>query len=103
MIDTTAQEKNITYPTDAKLLIKVIERCNRIASVEKVEQRQSYKNTMKTLLLKQRFAHHPKRKKEAAAALRKLRTIAGRLVRELERKLSKEAKLQYVEDLKKLR
>lgn len=28
LIDTTAQEKNITYPTDAKLLLKVIERCN---------------------------------------------------------------------------
>ncbi|WP_430973813.1 hypothetical protein [Sunxiuqinia rutila] len=40
---------------------------------------------MKKLLLKQRFAHHPKRKKEAAAALRKLRYIAGRLGRELKR------------------
>jgi len=39
-------------------------------------------------MLKQRFAHHPKRRKEANAALRKLRTIAGRLVRELERELS---------------
>ncbi len=52
------------------------------------------------LLLKQRFAHHPKRKKEARAALRKLRTIAGRLVRELERKLEQETFMRYEQELK---
>lgn len=55
---------------------------------------------MKKLLLKQRFAHHPKRKKEAKAALRKLRTIAGRLVRELERKLDQETFVRYEQVLK---
>lgn len=99
LIDTTAQEKNITYPTDAKLLLKVIQNCNKIASEQKVRQRQTYKRTMKKLLLKQRFAHHPKRKKEARAALRKLRTIAGRLVRELERTLDDQALNQYKEQL----
>ncbi len=52
LIDTTAQKKSITYPTDAKLLIKVIKRCNKIAKDQRVEQRQSYKSTMKKLLLK---------------------------------------------------
>lgn len=99
LIDTTAQEKNITYPTDAKLLIKVIKQCNKIAKGENISQRQTYKRTMKKLLLKQRFAHHPKRKKEANAALRKLRTIAGRLVRELERTMNEEALKQYKEQL----
>ncbi len=100
LVDTTAQEKNITYPTDSKLLIKVIKRCNKIAKQEGVEQRQTYQRTMKKLLLMQRFAHHPKRKKEAKAALRKLRTIAGRLVRELERKLAQEAFARYELELK---
>jgi IS5 family transposase len=95
LIDTTAQEKNITYPTDAKLLLKVIQLCNKIAKQEKVSQRQTYSRTMKKLLLKQRFAHHPKRKKEARAALRKLKTIAGRLVRELERSLDADALKRY--------
>jgi IS5 family transposase len=95
LIDTTAQEKNITYPTDAKLLMKVIKACNKIAGEEKVKQRQSYRFTVKKLMLKQRFAHHPKRKKQAKAALRKLRTIAGRLVRELERNLSEEAQTKH--------
>jgi IS5 family transposase len=51
-------------------------------------------------LLKQRFAHHPKRRKEAKAALRKLKTIAGRLVRELERELGEIALGVYSEQLK---
>ncbi len=99
LIDTTAQEKNITYPTDAKLLVKVIGLCNKIAQQETIRQRQSYKRSMKKLLMKQRFAHHPKRKKEARAALRKLSTIAGRLVRKLERSLEGEAMEQYEEHL----
>ena len=99
LVDTTAQEKNITYPTDAKLLIKVIKQCNTIAGKENINQRQTYKRTFKKLLLKQRFAHHPKRRKQASAALRKLRTIAGRLVRELERKLSQNAKKAYADNL----
>lgn len=99
LIDTTAQEKNITYPTDAKLLLKVIRKCNKIAKQEKLPQRQTYTRTMKKLLLKQRFAHHPKRKKEARAALRKLRTIARRLVTELERNLTETLQEQYASEL----
>lgn len=99
LIDTTVQEKNITYPTDAKLLLRVIKSCNKIAQAEHIKQRQSYKRTMKQLLLKQRFAHHPKRKKEARSALRKLKTIAGRLVRELERTLDEDAAKKYAAQL----
>ena len=94
-IDSTAQEKNITFPTDAKLYRKVISKCNKIANDEGITQRQSYKRTVKKNLLKLRFAHHPKRKKEARKAQRKLKTIAGRLIRELERKLSLKALEDY--------
>ena len=38
-------------------------------------------------MIDQRFREHPKRKKKANAAARKLKTIAGRLVRDVERKL----------------
>lgn len=99
LIDTTAQEKNITYPTDAKLLLKVIKQCNKIAKQEKLPQRQTYTRTTKKLLIKQRFAHHPKRKKEARAALRKLRTIARRLLTELERNLTQTLQEQYAGEL----
>jgi len=99
MVDSTAQEKNITYPTDAKLLKMVIKQCNKIAKKENIIQRQSYKRTVKKLMLAQRFAHHPKRKKKATAALRKLRTIAGRLVRELQRELNEAALKIYTQEL----
>ncbi|MEN9918303.1 MAG: hypothetical protein RL662_739, partial [Bacteroidota bacterium] len=43
--------------------------------------------TLKRLGIDQRFRNHPKNKKRAYKADRKVKTIAGRLVRELERKL----------------
>ncbi len=86
--DTTVQEKNITYPTDNKLHRKIIKKCITIASKEGVELRQSYTRTVKKLLMEQRFRNHPKNKGRARKADRKVKTIAGRLVRELARKLT---------------
>lgn len=86
-IDSTAQEKNITFPTDTKLRKKIIDKCVAIAKKENVELRQSYKRTVKKCLLQSRFSRHPKRRKQARAAQRKIKTIAARLVRELYRKL----------------
>ncbi|MBI1767234.1 MAG: IS5 family transposase [Bacteroidetes bacterium] len=85
--DTTVQEKNITYPTDNKLHRKIIKKCVGLALKEGIELRQSYTRTVKKLLMEQRFRHHPKNKGRARKADRKIKTIAGRLVRELERKL----------------
>lgn len=86
--DTTVQEKNITYPTDNKLYRKIIKKCVAIASKEDIELRQSYTRTVRRLLMEQRFRNHPKNKGRARKADRKVKTIAGRLVRELDRKLT---------------
>ena len=85
--DTTVQEKNITYPTDNKLHRKIIKKCVAIADKEGIELRQSYTRTLKKLLMDSRFSNHPKNKGRARKAARKVKTIAGRLVRELDRKL----------------
>ena len=85
--DTTVQEKNITYPTDNKLHRKIIKKCMGLAEEENIELRQSYTRILKRLLLDQRFRNHPKNKGKAKKADKKIKTIAGRLVRELERKL----------------
>jgi len=85
--DTTVQEKNITYPTDNKLQRKIIKKCQQIAHKEGLNLRQSYSRTLKKLSVEQRFSRHPKNRKRAFKAHRKVKTIAGRLVRELERKL----------------
>lgn len=97
-IDSTAQEKNITFPTDTKLRIKIINKCVAIASKEAIELRQSYKCIVKECLLKSRFANHPKRKKQARVAMCKIKTIATRLVNELCRKLPKERIAYYLKD-----
>lgn len=86
-VDTTVQEKNISYPTDAKLHKKIADKCVSIAKQEGIVLRRSYVRTTKNLVRDTYNGNHPKRRKKANAAKRKLKTIAGRLVRELERKL----------------
>ena len=41
-IDSTVQEKNVTYPTDSKLLNKIIDYCHKVAKAEGTKVRQSY-------------------------------------------------------------
>lgn len=86
-VDTTVQEKNITFPTDNKLHRKIIKKCQQIAEKEQLPVRQSYTRILKKLGVDQRFRQHPKNKGKARKADRKVKTIAGRLVRELERNL----------------
>lgn len=90
-IDTTVQEKNITYPTDSKLHRKIIKKCVGIAGKAGIELRQSYTRTLKKLGVDQRFRNHPKSGAKARKADKKVKTIAGRLVRELQRKLPAES------------
>jgi transposase, IS5 family len=87
VMDTTAQEKAITFPTDAKLHAKIVRAAHRIARRSGLILRQSYARTVPKLLQAQRGWRHPRTRKYARKAARKLKTIAGRLVRELERKL----------------
>ena len=98
VIDTTVQEKNITYPVDSKFYRKIINQCRTIASQEGIILRQSYLRVVKRLLMQVRSGKHPRRVKQARQARRKLRTIAGRLIRELERKLP----LDVLEDYREL-
>jgi IS5 family transposase len=87
-VDTTIQEKNITYPIDTKLQQRIIKKCVGIARKEGLVLRQSYTFTLKKLNTFLRFQHTKKGSQAARKARRKIKTIAGRLVRELKRKLS---------------
>ena len=98
-IDSTVQEKNITFPTDAKLHKKIIKKCQEIARLENLPVRQTYTRTLKKLSIDQRFRNHPKNKRKAIKADKKVRTIAGRLVRELERNLSENSPYRELLDL----
>jgi len=88
MIDSTVQEKNITFPTDAKLYRKIIERVQKMSEREHIKLRRSYTREVKALKLKIRFMNHPKRKKEGLKAVRRLRTIAKAVVNDISRKMS---------------
>jgi IS5 family transposase len=99
LVDSTVQEKNITFPTDTKLQKKIVEKCRDIAAKEGIVLRQSYKRTLKQLMIDQRFRDHPKRRKKANAAARRIKTIAGRMVRDLERKMTAAQRQNYNHEL----
>lgn len=97
--DTTVQENNTTFPTDAKLAKKIIDRLNAIATKEKLPQRQTYKRVSKQFVRDTYNSSHPKRKKKAKASLKKLKTISGRLLREVERHLDQTNEWLYKDEL----
>jgi IS5 family transposase len=89
--DTTVQEKNITYPTDTKLHRKIIAKCVGIAKAEGVILKQTYRFTLKKLSILIRLQHTKNGSKQARKARKKIKTIASRLIRELDRTLSVQA------------
>ena len=90
VVDTTVQEKNISYPTDSKLAKRVIDTCVKVAKKEQLSLRQSYRRTAPQLNQAAARRKTAKQKKEAKRATRKLRTIGTRLVRELVRKMDED-------------
>lgn len=82
-----------------KLQKKVIEKCRKIAVKERIRLRQSYKRELKQLMIDQRFHSHPRRRKKAMAAARRIKVIAGRVVRDIERKMDNGQRGKYAEEL----
>jgi len=99
VVDTTVQEKNITHPTDTKILIKVIERCWELRTQHNIKLRRTFQKAVKKHRLNLRWSRHSRKAKIARKAKRRLRTIAGVLLRELHRKLPKETIKAHMEDL----
>ena len=99
-VDSTVQEKNITYPTDDKLYKKIIKKCWIIADKESIDLRQSYTRVIKKLSNLQRFKGTKYGAKAARKADKKIQIIAGRLVREIARKLPLMSLGRYLPALK---
>jgi IS5 family transposase len=97
--DTTIQGNFTTYPTDAKLCKKVIDKCSDIAEKAGIKQRRKYKKESKQLLRDTYNGHHPRRIKKSKKAKKRLRTIANIQLRELDKKLTVEQKALYKESL----
>ncbi len=96
-IDTTVQEKNVTFPTDAKQYQKIIKHLLKIARKEKIGLTRTYEKEVKRLKLHTRFATHPKNRKRARRAVKRLKTISGRLLRAIQRKMTLEQLETYRE------
>jgi transposase, IS5 family len=94
-VDTTVQEKNITYPTDRKLYEKTIEHCKRIARVEGIRLKRTYTREIKKLKYQLRFARKPKNFKRLMKAQNKLHRITIKIYNDLVTQLNPIPKQQY--------
>ncbi len=86
-IVTIVPKKNITYPTDAKLAIKIINRLNKLAKHFGIQQRRTFVKEEKNLRLDLRYFRNVNKRRKVKRALQRLRTIANVLVRDLNRRL----------------
>jgi len=98
IVDTTVQENNITYPTDGKLAIKIINHLHKIANLESIQLRRTYMKEIKGHRISLRFFRHPRKIKKAKSAMKRLKTIAKTLIRDLDRNFTNEQHIKYAED-----
>jgi len=96
IVDTTVMPKNIEFPTDSKLYNKARERLVKLAAKNGIELRQNYNLIAKTLLRKISGYLHAKQMKRARKAIKHLKTIVGRVVRDVERKIGSSANLAEI-------
>jgi len=96
-VDTTVQEKNITFPTDRKLYEKTIVYCKRIANKEGIRLKRTYTREIKKLRHQLRFAKKPKNYKKLQRAQNKLHRIAVKIYRDLVNQLNPIPKEAYYE------
>lgn len=85
-VDTTIQEKEIRFPTDSRLYDRARQRLVTLAKEREIELRQNYNRVSKKLLHQQSRYAHARQMKRARRCTRKLKTILGRVIRDIERK-----------------
>jgi IS5 family transposase len=85
-VDTTVQTKAIQFPTDARLYNRMRQRLVTAARDEGVTLRQSYERVgVQTLRRQQNYAH-AQQFRRARRETKRLKTLLGRVVRDIERK-----------------
>ncbi len=103
-IDTTVQEKNIRFPTDARLYQRALTKLARLAKKEGIELRQTYSRVSKKILKKQQTRKNSRKFADSKKCTKKLRTLLGRVIRDVERKMQNptEKLLNLLEIYKKI-
>jgi IS5 family transposase len=104
-IDTTVQEKAVTFPTDTKLCHKA--RLELVKSAEKhgVALRQSYVRKSKQALFLANKYFAAKQARRGRAQAKQVRNYLGRVLRDIERAIAKNPSLAkaFEEDMRKAR
>lgn len=99
VLDTTVQEKAITFPTDARLHFKIIGKCLNIARTEGIQLRRTFRRELRKNARTIRFFRNSKHVQAQRKARKRVQTIAGVLVRELTRKLNPSDLPKYADAL----
>ena len=94
IVDTTVQPKNVTFPSDAKLMNRAREKLVKLAKKAKLGLRQSYARVGKLMLMKHQRYAHAKQFNRARRCLKKLKTYLGRVIRDIDRKTEGNPSLQ---------
>jgi IS5 family transposase len=96
IVDTTVQPKAVAFPTEAKLKHRARERLVRLAKKHGVDLRQSYARVGKRALIKHQRYAHAKQFRRANRELRRLKTMLGRVIRDIARKIRGDEGLQAI-------
>ena len=88
-VDSTVMEKNIAYPTDSNLLLQVLRKMILLMQKKELSIRQSYAREAPRLAQRIGRYAHAKQFKRMRRTVKKLSTRVGRVLRELDRQLTK--------------
>ena len=85
-VDTTVQEKAVSFPTDARLYYKMREVLVSYAKTHSIDLRQNYRRLSRRCLIMQSRYAHAKQYKRASKQTKQLKTYLGRVYRDIQRK-----------------
>ena len=91
IVDSTVMPKNITFPTDSKLYAKYRQNLVKLSEKHQINLRQNYNLVAKTLSFQIGRYLQAKQMKRARKAMKKLKVILGRVMRDVERKIQSSA------------
>ena len=96
IVDTTVQEKAITFPTEAKLKNRAREKLVKLAKKHGLKLRQGYPRVGKLALMKHQRYAHAKQFKRARREERRLKTYLGRVIRDTDRQVKDNPSLDTI-------
>ena len=90
IVDTTVMEKAVAYPTDSRLFERGRQHLVKLAATLGIRLRQNYNRQAPRLALQVGRYAHAKQFRRMKASLKSLRTLVGRVWRDIDRKLDRQ-------------